>query len=285
MQKWLCLFGVVALALGVRAGNMTNRTEGTHGPASANNQEIVPLSNAHAHNDYEHTLPLLDALGAGFCSIEADIWLVDGKLLVAHDSEKVKPERTLQALYLEPLKGRIRAKGGRVFPQVPTVTLMIDIKSEAVPTYEVLRSVLAEYREMLSEFRGTNVVTQALTVIVTGNRPIEMIAAEPVRYVALDGRLADLDGNSSANLMPLISDNWKLFFQWRGQGSLPEDERLKLKQYVERAHEQGRRIRFWGAPDKLAAWQELKAAGVDLINTDDLAGLEKFLGVKGESGK
>src|SRR4051812_12734941 len=36
------------------------------------------LSRAHAHNDYEHEHPLLDALEAGFASVEADVWLVDG---------------------------------------------------------------------------------------------------------------------------------------------------------------------------------------------------------------
>ncbi|HEY3789313.1 MAG TPA: hypothetical protein VGL71_10685, partial [Urbifossiella sp.] len=34
-----------------------------------------PLRHAHAHNDYEHKRPLLDALEQGFCSVEADIWL------------------------------------------------------------------------------------------------------------------------------------------------------------------------------------------------------------------
>src|ERR1700686_2617314 len=76
-------------------------------PASASAQEparVVPLRHAHAHNDYEHKRPLFDALDCGFCSVEADIWLVDGKLLVAHDRNQVKPERTLQALYLDPLR-------------------------------------------------------------------------------------------------------------------------------------------------------------------------------------
>src|SRR5712672_4165891 len=63
-----------------------------------------PLVRAHAHNDYEHQRPLFDALEHGFCSVEADIYLVDGKLLVAHDRSKVKPERTLEALYLDPLR-------------------------------------------------------------------------------------------------------------------------------------------------------------------------------------
>jgi hypothetical protein len=45
---------------------------------------IVPLANAHAHNDYEHKRPLFDALDNGFTSVEADVFLVDGKLLVGH---------------------------------------------------------------------------------------------------------------------------------------------------------------------------------------------------------
>ena len=52
--------------------------------------EPMPLPAAHAHNDYEHARPLLDALDRGFGSIEADIWLVDGALLVAHDLKDVR---------------------------------------------------------------------------------------------------------------------------------------------------------------------------------------------------
>src|SRR5688572_31979100 len=63
-----------------------------------------PLPRAHAHNDYEHTRPLIDALEFGFCSVEADIWLVNGQLLVAHDLKDAKAGRTLQALYLDPLR-------------------------------------------------------------------------------------------------------------------------------------------------------------------------------------
>ena len=41
-------------------------------------------------------------------------------------------------------------------------------------------------------------------------------------------------------------------------------------------------MRFWATPDlpgpaRDAVWGELLAAGVDYLNTDDLAGLEAFL--------
>ncbi len=43
--------------------------------------DAAPLVNAHAHNDYAHKRPLADALDHGFCSVEADIFLVDGALI------------------------------------------------------------------------------------------------------------------------------------------------------------------------------------------------------------
>jgi glycerophosphoryl diester phosphodiesterase len=74
-----------------------------------------------------------------------------------------------------------------------------------------------------------------------------------------------------------VSDNWRNYFHWLGQGPMPGDEKLKLKRIVERAHQQGRLVRFWNTPDKPDFWKELSDAGVDLVNADDLGGLEKFL--------
>ncbi len=63
---------------------------------------------------------------------------------------------------------------------------------------------------------------------------------------------------------------------------MPAQERQKLGEIVQKAHAKGRLVRFWGTPDarapaREAVWRELLAAGVDLINTDDLQGLQEFL--------
>src|SRR5262245_45294116 len=79
--------------------------------AGGEKQPVVPLPQAHAHNDYEHKRPLLDALDNGFCSVEADIFLVNGELLVGHTSKDLRPERTLEKLYLDPLRQRVKANG------------------------------------------------------------------------------------------------------------------------------------------------------------------------------
>lgn len=261
---WICLNCAGALAA-------------TDSIAAAKPRAINPLVQAHSHNDYEHARPLQDALDHGFCSVEADIWLVNGQLLVAHDLSAVRPERTLQALYLDPLRERARTNNNRIFPDIANITLLVDVKSEPVQTYLALSKVLAGYRDLLTEFTGAGTTTRAVSVILSGNVAREVVRAEAARLVAVDGRLTDLESNSSATLVPLVSDNWRQHFTWRGVGPMPESDRRKLDDIVKRTHAQGRKLRFWGLVDKPDCWKELKAAGVDVIGADDLAGLAAFL--------
>jgi glycerophosphoryl diester phosphodiesterase len=91
-----------------------------------------------------------------------------------------------------------------------------------------------------------------------------------------------LDSDAPAALIPIISDNWTLHFSYDGSGPMPVEERQKLKKIVETAHKKGRRVRFWSTPDRptqarQTLWRELLASGVDLLNTDDLHGLQQFL--------
>jgi hypothetical protein len=239
--------------------------------------DSVPLVRAHAHNDYEHGRPLLDALDRGFCSVEADIHLVESRLLVAHDRSGARADRTLERLYLDPLAERVRRHGGRVYPGGSLFTLLIDFKTGADETYVALRSVLDRYASMLTEFAGPVVRTNAVTVVISGNRPFGLMSVESRRLAALDGRLKDLAGEAPVSLIPLVSDNWAMQFTWRGEGTLPVKEAERLRGLVQQAHRQGRRLRFWALPDKPAAWQVAYDAGVDLINTDRLAELAAFL--------
>ena len=249
------------------------------GDAAPTPDGLKPLTGVHSHNDYEHRRPLLDALDQGFCSIEADIYLVDGKLLVAHDRAKAQPDRTLEALYLDPLQQRVRANGGRVYKDGPPVYLLIDFKTDAAATYAVLRTVLERYSDMLSKFSDQGVVTNAILVVASGNSPREQVAAEPSRLISIDGRLPDLDRTPcpAPSLVPWISENWGTHFKWRGWQEIPAEEWTKLTNIVSRAHAQGRQVRFWGTVDGPALWETQRKAGVDFINTDKLAELRSYM--------
>lgn len=249
-------------------------------PVSA---QVTPLRQAHAHNDYEHARPLHDALDHGFTSVEADVWLVDGKLLVAHDLADVDPARTLQSLYLDPLREIAAAGGGTVYPGYHgRFQLLIDIKSEARSTYAALDKVLQQYQDVMTHWRHGRTQQRAVDAVVSGNRPIDVMARQQVRYAGYDGRPSDLGSEMQPTLMPLVSDSWENQFEWAGEGPMPAAERKELRSLVATAHESGYLVRFWATPDepgpaREAVWTELRDAGVDYINTDDLAGLQDFL--------
>lgn len=236
----------------------------------------------HAHNDYEHVHPLLDAIAQGFTSVEADIWLRDGRLLVGHDEADLDSGRTLQSLYLDPLRVQATSGVNGSVGRAARFTLLIDIKSEAASTYRVLSEVLGGYPDILARVEGGAYVDGAVMAIISGNRPRAVMAAEDPRRAFFDGRLADLEGGLSPDFMPLVSDNWTKQFTWKGAGEMPPEEAQKLSRIVATAHSRGYKLRFWETPDRpgperAALWQTLAEAGVDYINTDDLAGFAAFV--------
>lgn len=241
-----------------------------------------PLPQAHAHNDYYHERPLLDALSYGFGSIEADVFCVDGTLLVGHDREELRAARTLEQLYFAPLAHVVKTNQGHVYgPTAPPLILLIDFKSAAEETYQALEPLLARYASILVHDVEGKRHAGAVQVIISGNRPFDAIASNSNRRAYIDGRLSDLSNAESRSWMPLISDRWGSHFQWDGNGPLEDSERVRVLRILETAHQQGRRVRFWATPDHADAWAVLHELGVDLINTDDLGGLAAFLKSRG----
>ena len=248
-----------------------------------------PLDQAHAHNDYEHDRPLFDALEHGFMSAEADVYVspiaragLGDDLYVAHDPQDIDPSRTLASLYLDPLYALYQEQGVIQPNQQQPFQLLIDFKTEAESTWAALEAELEPYADMLSRYENGLVTPGAVTVVISGNRPIDTLAAAGRRLAFIDGRLADLDDAPPVELFPLISDNWTNHFRWTGDGAMPAEESQQLDGIMQQAHSLGYRIRFWATPDspgeaRTAVWTRLADAGVHHLNTDDLAGLEAFL--------
>ena len=237
----------------------------------------TPLANAHAHNDYLHKRPLLDALDHGFTSIEADVFPVDGQLLVAHTFLELSKDKTLESIYLKPLRDIVKRNSGSIYGNGKPIILLVDIKTKGVEAYALLDSLLKSYDDIVSSHLDGKFLEKAVTIIISGDRPRAEIEKSNPRYAAIDGRLGDLEFASSASLVPLISDNWGNHFKYRGQGEMAAAEREKLAAIVKKCHEQGRRLRFWATPENSTLWAELQNAGVDLIGTDDLKALQKHL--------
>ncbi len=237
--------------------------------------QTKPLLQAHSHNDYEHTHPFWDAFNLGFCNIEPDIFLVDGKLLVAHNLKDVTAERSVDVLYLDPIIKLV--EGGKISKGKFPLTLLIDVKSSAEPTYLALHRTLERYEKMLTRFEGDRVFTNAVTVVVSGERAREVMQQQKRRFATYDGRLEDLDSPAPSSFIWWISDDWTKHFQWRGEGPVSASDLAELQSIVAKAHAHGRKLRFWAMPDKPEVWQMLKTNQVDIIGSDHLQGLHDFL--------
>lgn len=234
------------------------------------------LVHAHAHNDYAHPRPLLDALEQGFLSVEVDVFLVDGEFRVGHNRAELKPGRTLESLYLDPLAERVRRNKGRVCPGRSggggTLALMIDLKEDGARLEPELVRHLAKYRRMLSDRTGSTVNARAVQVILSGARTEECASGDGVLFK--DGRVENMDDPASRT--PWISGQYSAVLRTNAS-PLPLEPRVTLMELVRRTHRAGKRLRLWGAPDGPTTWTELRDARVDLLNTDRLAEMRTFL--------
>lgn len=246
--------------------------------------DVAPLAQAHAHNDYLHERPLLDALDHGFTSVEADIYPLGDSLLIGHDPFQLHPDRTIESLYLDPLVERLNAGGGSIYPGHDTdFQLLVDFKTFGEDGYKRLDEIMRDpkYAGLFTHYENGTVTEGPVTVVISGEKPTEFIEGQTDRYAFLDGGTGGSIG-ADPTLVPLVSDDWTEVFTWNGSGDMPTEERDELERIVNDAHAAGQRVRFWATPDSAGAerdavWNVLKEVGVDHINTDDLAGLQEFL--------
>ena len=241
--------------------------------------QSTPLLNGFAHNDYRHKHPLFDALDNGFTNIEADIFLKNNKLIVAHVFPYFKGKRTLENLYFKPLSERIAQNNGKVYENYnKPVILMIDIKTNANNTYEALKPLLEKYNSILTHLEDGKVIYGAVTVVLSGHKPYDMIGSEQSRLAFIDEDLRKVSRDTTiTNMFTMASCKYSRMLKWDGKGSFPEAERNKLCTLVAIAHRMGEKVRLWASPEKKAVWDELLKCGVDLINTDRLVTLRKYL--------
>ena len=176
----------------------------------------------HAHNDYLHARPLFDALDQGFDSVEADVFLSKNDLLVGHFFWEIKPERTLDSLYLLPLS-KLHKEG-----KLKNIWLMVDIKSnEAERSAMLLDQQLRRYPGLFSKVGEKD--NAPVKVLLSGNMPREWVCSGKSNLLRLDGREGDLGNKEQAEIFPWVSMPWSKHFSWLGKGPISEIEKNKLK--------------------------------------------------------
>ncbi len=245
----------------------------------AGSAQVKPLTNAHAHNDYWHFKPLKQALNNGFMSVEADVHLTKGDLLVAHERIFAKRKKSVWRKYLKPLYERAKQNNFEsIYPNGPReFILYIDIKKGCPDLLDTLISQLKKVEEMLTIWENGEKKIGAVSVIVGAcGREKEWLEA-PKRYFYFDSGMGGIGSEYGADVIPRVSASLKSVITWRGRGKMPEEERKKLKSIIDKAHADGRKVRFWAGTNKKKVWRELIDAGADWINVDRLKRFRKFM--------
>ena len=230
--------------------------------ASAQQFSAVPF--VHSHNDYLQEKPLVGALEAGAKSIEIDLFLQDGKLMVAHTKAEIKKGNTFEDQYILPLKKYLSEKDVE-----HEFHFMIDIKSESVSTLKKIQKTLEKYPELFSK--------DGVQVVISGNRPKPSTYSEYANFIWFDGRKpidVDVPGG---NRIALISQNLSKFTRWRGEGKIPLKEEQNIVLFLKECHTRNVPVRFWNSGDSEKMYEFLVKAGVDYINSDKPTIVQKYL--------
>jgi len=224
------------------------------GAGTLYSQDLLKI---HSHNDYNQTIPFWDAYANGASSIEADIFLKDNALYVAHDQENITPSRTLETLYLKPLETALKMKYKKEQP----LFFVIDIKTDAEATLNKLISVLKKYETLTSD--------KNLKIIISGNRPNPETYSKYPTFIYFDFQeVGKSISKENGEKVAMVSVDFKKYSVWNGLGRLTHEDLDKVSGVITTAKNTGKPFRFWGCPDTKSAWKVFTELGVDIINTD-----------------
>jgi alkaline phosphatase len=207
----------------------------------------------HSHNDYEQKAPFWTAYDSGCSSIEVDVFLIDAQLIVSHTIDNIAIENTIENLYLEPLQEIVET-------QKNEIQLLIDIKTESRSTLEAIFKVLHQYPDLISE-------NSKVRFVISGNRPDAEHYENYPDFINFDYQSIK-SWPENMEKVALISLPFYSHSFWKGENTLPEKDKERLRATIELVHSKGKKIRFWATPDTELAWKTLFDLGIDFINTD-----------------
>ncbi|TVY86573.1 Altered inheritance of mitochondria protein-like protein [Lachnellula willkommii] len=259
-------------------------------------QGIIPKA-IHSHNDYWRDVPFYTALSVGAVSTEGDVWLFadNDTLFVGHEQGALTTARTFEFLYINPILDVLKRQNptNSAFVTSPThngvfdtdggqtLYLFVDVKTDGASTWPAVVKALEPLRSAgyLSSVNSTTFTPGAVTVIGTGNTPLDLIQPLTARDYFFDAPIPTLNStfsNITALVSPIASTDFAANFGPVLGTGLNSTQLDLLRAQVETAHGKGIKLRYWDQPawpvsTRDAVWRLLRSEGVDFINADDVA--------------
>lgn len=227
----------------------------------------------HSHNDYRQTVPFYQAYAQKTFSIEADVFLEGGELLVGHEPEELSPLLNFQELYINPLVKLYERNGGTAWKgSKEPLQLVVELKSDTKPTLDKVIEVLDKHEHVFNPQANPN----AVRVVITGKVPDPADFESYPDFIAFDGQV-DIDyTDAQLKRIAMISPPFFEYADWNGKGTLTGADKKRVREVIDKVHRLGKPIRFWGTPEGVTAWNTFHRMGVDIINTDEVEEVTLF---------
>jgi hypothetical protein len=167
-----------------------------------------------------------------------------------------------------------------------TLVLLLDLKTDGRRLLPHIQKHLELLREahLLSSTNGTHFNSRAITIVVSGNQPYDLITKTNThRDIFFDAPLSKLKNsqshswNSTNSFYASTSFRRSIGYPWSGR--LSSKQLSVVRDQIGEAHRRGLRVRYWGTPAwpvwlRDRVWRTLLEEGADVLNVDDLRAAE-----------
>jgi hypothetical protein len=238
-----------------------------------------PVLPAYAHNDYANPRPLHEALELGFRGVEADVLLRRGELRVGHDGGQTTPGRTLEALYLQPLRGIVLQCGRVLVGPIPFL-LNVELKEPSLAAYDSLLAVVIRFADLVQPAGDIRNPPPVEIILVGWHPPLPGVATGRSRLLWGQQRVTTRSpaATESTTAVRLVSLDYGKTIGWRGRGPVPTEAASWLAGLqAAKQSGPGRISRAYNVPVVEAVYRLLIEGGVDLVGTKHLRASQQML--------
>lgn len=227
----------------------------------------------HSQNDYNQSAPFYKAWSQKANSLDVNVFLHKGKLIVGNDCSKLDENETFEQFYLIPIQQMFKINNGRLWKDSEnSMQIFVKFQSDPEASICVLDSLINIYRNCFD----SRINKFAAEIVITGNKPDKESFCNINDIFSFDGDIDILYDNNQLERIALFSDDFKKYSYWNGKGSLISADLEKINSTILKAHKSGKPIRFWNAPEGITAYYTFYNLGVDYFSTEHIEDCVSF---------
>lgn len=222
--------------------------------------------------NFKSATDLWESIGQGIINYQADVMYIYGKLFVTD----VMPDSaahhlpTLTEAYLYPLYNQFKKNKDEILPGYPgDIYLILNFTFQPVQIYRQLAAEMRPFAELLTYNLDGKKHPGKLTILISDPKALEAINSVKPSFLGLLGTPDDLEKNIDSEKMPLIQIRLDELTTWKGVGNIPFEDFTKLRQLVEKAHAQKKKVVLANCPVTKNIADLVKSVHIDFLSTPE----------------